>query len=124
MADGTLWWLLGALIAALAVADAALYRQLRRTRAALAELSAQFTALQQQSQRDLLAMGQRVMEVDKVVRRFSERLDALHSEQPAAARYGQLEALLESAARREENEGVSAAEAALLSLLQRNSSGG
>jgi hypothetical protein len=114
-------WLAGAGVVAI---GALLYWRLRKTRAALAAVAAQCAALQEQMQRDLLAMGQRVIEVDKLARRFSERLDALENERPAAPRYGQLEALLQNVAQQPEAETASAAEAALLALLRRNSTGG
>ncbi len=80
-------------------------------------LEAKFTALREQNQRELLALGQRVLEADKIVRRFSERLDAIENNHtPDQPQYGQLQALLAKTAREGD---ASAAEVELLSLLTR-----
>src|SRR5262245_46906046 len=81
-----------------------------------AVLEQKFTALREQNQHELLAIGQRVLEADKIVRRFSERLDGIennstHSEQP---QYGQLQELLTKAIAQDGE--ASAAEVELLSL--------
>jgi hypothetical protein len=118
-------WLALALIGiGLAAAAAALLsqrKQLRQARVEIAALEQRMGQLQEQYQRELLAMGQRVIEADKLVRRFGERLDAMENA-PAggATQYGQLEALLAGSALRDEG-AVSAAEQQLLSLLRRAS---
>ncbi len=120
-----LWWALGAtallLIAFVVALALALSKRLKSTRAQLAQLEALFGALQAQTQRDLLAMGQRIIEADKIVRKFSGRLDA-QSDAPAQPKtYGQLEGLIASGALGGEPAAVSAAEEQLLSLLKRSS---
>jgi hypothetical protein len=120
------WWVLGALgllVIVLGIALLSVRRQLRESQAELDGLIAQFSALREQSQRDLLAMGQRVMEADKVVRRFSERLDAIADAPSAPTQYGQLESLLANVALNESGGKMSTAEEQLLSLLRRSTSG-
>lgn len=97
-------------------------RREQALRARLAAVESEANAQLEQARRDLLAMGQRVMESEKLVRRLGERLDALESARPAAERYGQLgELLAGQAALRERQEmgSESAAEAELRSLLRR-----
>lgn len=96
-----------------------LWRALQRQREALDLLEVRFGTLQEQSQRELLAMGQRVIEAEKSVRRYSERIEALEAATPAVERYGQLGALLAGKLKANDPDTVSAAELALKSLLQR-----
>lgn len=122
---GNLEWLLvlGVLLGAAAIAlTAVLWRILRQQREALDVLEVRFGTLQEQSQRELLAMGQRVIEAEKSVRRFSERIEALEAATPAAERYGQLGSLLAGKLMSGDNETASEAELALKSLLQRGKS--
>ncbi|MDB6062963.1 MAG: hypothetical protein JWM78_3066 [Verrucomicrobiaceae bacterium] len=80
------------------------------------EILQQMITTQQQQQNDLLAIGQRVLEADKLVRRFSDRIDAIENAEPTKTQYGQLESLLSKAI---ENEGdASSAETELLALLR------
>ncbi len=105
-------------IAALIIAWRKLAARIDTLTANNAALEQKFAALREQHQQELLAIGQRVLEADKIVRRFSERLDAIENnstiDQP---QYGQLQALLAKTAQQGE---TSAAEAELLSLLKRN----
>jgi hypothetical protein len=118
--------LAGAAIIALAVLVGAVFllrRQLRALQFQYVELQLKFSALQQsqqqqlqQQQNELLAMGQRVLEADKLVRRFSARIDAMETAGPTKTQYGQLESLL---AKSIEQEGdASSAETELLALLR------
>jgi hypothetical protein len=115
---GADWWVAGGIIVIGGVLLILLQVQLRKARAEIAALNAQLAAAQEQSQRDMLALGQRIIEADKTVRRFSERLDAIQNTQPIEPRYGQLEALLTRAAQREAGGVASKAEEELLSLLR------
>lgn len=105
-------------IIALIVAHRKLVARIDTLTAENAVLEQKFIALREQNQQELLAIGQRVLEADKIVRRFSERLDGIEnnhtSDQP---QYGQLQALLTKTAQSGE---ASAAEVELLSLLTRN----
>jgi hypothetical protein len=76
--------------------------------------------LRDQNQQELLAIGQRVLEADKIVRRFNERLDAIENN-PAAdqPQYGQLQNLLKQTSAQSGGE-ASLAEKELMSLLLRN----
>ena len=115
---GADWWVAGGIILIGGVLLVVLSLQLRNTRVQIAALTAQLAAAQEQSQRDLLALGQRVMEADKIVRRFSERLEAIQDSRPIEPRYGQLEELLKRAAERDAGGVASKAEEDLLSLLR------
>jgi hypothetical protein len=112
-------FLLGASAIALTLV---LWRALLQQREALDLLEVRFGTLQEQSQRELLAMGQRVIEAEKSVRRFSDRVEALEAATPAVERYGQLESLLAGKLMTGDTETASAAELALKSLLQRGKS--
>ena len=101
------------------VAALVLARRLRAARAELAQLTERLAAMQEQTQRELLAMGQRVMEADKLVRRLGERLDTMENIQPSEPRYGQLESLLSEPALRDAATVQSEAEERLLALLRR-----
>ncbi|HEY3699311.1 MAG TPA: hypothetical protein VGK97_08270 [Spongiibacteraceae bacterium] len=82
-----------------------------------AALAQKFAALREQNQHELLAIGQRVLEADKIVRRFSERLDGIENNQTSAPpQYGQLQELLTKAIAQDGE--ASAAEIELLSLLR------
>lgn len=94
-------------------------RKLCAARADIEQLGEQLLAAQEHSQRELLAMGQRVIEADKLVRRFNERLDALENAQPVEPHYGQLGDLLAGVASRETASAQSEAEEKLLALLRR-----
>jgi hypothetical protein len=118
-------WLLGlcAGIGVLALAlTFVLWRALLRQQEALELLAIRFGTLQEQSQRELMAMGQRVIEAEKSVRRFSERIEALEAATPEAERYGQLGSLLAGKLMAAETETTSTAELELKSLLQRGKS--
>lgn len=87
-----------------------------------AALAQKFVALREQNQNELLAIGQRVLEADKIVRRFSERLDGIENNQTSAQpQYGQLQELLTKAIAQDGE--ASAAEVELLSLLRRQQRG-
>ena len=116
---GADWWVAGAIILIGSAGLCVLFMQLRQARAQIIVLEDRLNAAQEQSQRDLLTLGQRVMEADKIVRRFNERLDAIQNTQPAEPRYGQLEALLK-AAQNKDGGVASKAEEELLSLLRRS----
>lgn len=117
-------WLFGiavvafiAMLAPLALGCKKLSEKLAQTRAELAALEQKFAALQQQNQNDILAIGQRMLEADKLVRKFNERIDHIEQGQFTEVQYGQLESLLSTdAAQRTE---ASSAETELLSLLRR-----
>jgi hypothetical protein len=96
-----------------------LWRAFLQQRETLDLLEVRFGTLQEQSQRELLAMGQRVIEAEKNVRRFSERIEALEAATPAVERYGQLGSLLAGKLLAGDSETASEAELALKSLLQR-----
>ena len=116
------WWLLalcGVLIVAALAVIALLSRTLQRQRDALELLETRFETLQENTQRELLAMGQRIIEDEKSVRRFSDRIEALEASTPAAERYGQLGSLLAGKLMAADADTASAAELALKSLLQR-----
>lgn len=84
-----------------------------------AQLQEKFSALQlqqQQQQNELLAMGQRIIESEKLVRRFHERIDAIENAGPTRTQYGQLETLLAKSIG--EQTETSAAESELLMLLR------
>ena len=85
-----------------------------------AVLEQKFIALSEHNQHEIIAVGQRVLEADKIVRRFSERLDGIEQSAPASEppQYGQLQELLTKAIAHEGD--ASAAEVELLSLLNRN----
>jgi hypothetical protein len=76
------------------------------------------TALQDQQQRELMAMGQRVLVADKSLNRLEDRLGRVENARPGETQYGQLEAILSKVAAAENREEVSVAEAQLRSLLQ------
>ena len=114
--------LAGATIIVLALLGGALLL-LRRQLQALDEqhnrLLESFSALQQlhqQQQTELLAVGQRVIEADKLVRRFNDRVDAIENNGPSKTQYGQLESLLAKSIG--EDDEASAAESELLTLLR------
>jgi hypothetical protein len=114
--------LITALFAVIAVIGVAvLYRSLQRLVLANALLEQRLSSLQEQTQRDLLAMGQRVLAADKLLNRFDERLGRLENTRPGETQYGQLEAILSKVAAAENREEVSVAEAQLRSLLQQRS---
>lgn len=117
------------LIAAIAVLPALaaliwallLQRRLARLRDQLERLDVRFGTLQEQVRLELLGMGQRVIDGDRQLNRFNERLEALESARSPAERYGQLGGLqLDPAARGEEPPSPpSMGEAELLALLRR-----
>ena len=115
-------WLL-ALVSVLAVAalvlTVLLWRALQQQRARFEELDIRFGVLEEHSQRELLAMGQRIIEAEKMVRRFSDRIEAVEVAGPAEERYGQLGSLLAGKLMSKDADTASAAELALKSLLQR-----
>ncbi len=122
---GNLEWLLvlGILLGAVAIGlTVTLWRVLQQQRETLDLLEVRFGTLQEQSQRELLAMGQRIIEEEKSVRRFSDRIEALEAATPAVERYGQLESLLAGKLMANDADNPSAAELALKSLLQRGKS--
>lgn len=115
-------WLLalGIVLGAIALALIfSLWRLVRQQREALDLLDVRFGTLQEQSQRELLAMGQRVIEAEKNVRRFNERIEALEAATPAVERYGQLGALLSGKLMSGDSGAASEAELQLKNLLQR-----
>ena len=109
---------LGAIAALLSV-YAKLNARIKNLTMDYSALEEKFVASREQNQQELLAIGQRVLEADKVVRRFSERLDAIEnnpsSDQP---QYGQLQNLLKQTS--SQSGEASLAEKELLSLLTRN----
>jgi hypothetical protein len=114
--------LIALILAAIAVIGVVvLYRSLQRMVLANALLEQRLTSLQEQTQRDLLAMGQRVLAADKLLNRFDERIGRLENTRPGETQYGQLEAILSKVAAAENREEVSVAEAQLRSLLQQRS---
>jgi hypothetical protein len=112
---------LAAVAAALAVAALAWAlwqrRRLHQLRDQLEKLEVQFNTLQEQSRLELLGIGQRVMEGDKQLRRFGDRLEALEVGRSPAERYGQLGGLQLGGG--EQGEQPSMGEAELLALLRR-----
>jgi vacuolar-type H+-ATPase subunit I/STV1 len=88
----------------------------RRFEDRVEKLEVQLNTLQEQSRLELMAMGQRVMAADRIVNRFAERIDALEATQSPGERYGQLQGL---AVQTERGAELSAAEAELVALLQR-----
>lgn len=100
-----------------------LWRIIRRQREALELLDIRFNTLQEDSRRELMTMGQRIIDAEKQVRRFSDRVESLEAANPGAERYGQLESLLAGKLLASEPEQESAAELQLKSLLQRGKSG-
>lgn len=115
-------WLLalsvGVAVAAL-VLVVSMWQKFRQQRETLELLEVRFGTLQEQSQHDLLAMGQRVIEAEKSVRRFSDRIESLEASTPAAERYGQLGSLLAGKLLSGEESTASTAELELKSLMQR-----
>lgn len=106
-----------AVVAVLVVANRKLGERIDQLTEERAVLEQKFAASREQNQQELLAIGQRVLEADKIVRRFSERLDSIENNHtPDQPQYGQLQNLLKQTSAQGE---VSAAEAELLSLLQR-----
>lgn len=111
--------LISALVFAFALVAGALFLQWRQLQALQKQHNALLQSLAatlQQQQGEMLAMGQRILEADKLVRRFSERIDAIEYARPTQMQYGQLESLLEKSIG-EETE-ASAAETELLMLLR------
>lgn len=96
-----------------------LWRQLQTLQQQHAELLQKTAALLQQQhlqQNELIAIGQRVLEADKQVRRFGARIDSIETAGPSKTQYGQLESLLNKSI---EVEGESSsAETELLALLR------
>src|SRR5690606_55706 len=96
-------------------------RQLLQLAQQCVELQQNMATLQPQQHSAILALGQRVMESDKLVRRFNDRLDGLQHDGfqhsgPSNTQYGQLESLLAKSIG--ESAEASAAETELLSLLR------
>lgn len=119
-----IWWLTLALLAAVVALARGLFvafRALQRAHAANALLEQRLAALQQQTQRELLAIGQRVLAADKLLNRFGDRLGRLENTRTGETQYGQLEAILTKVAAAESRDEVSVAEAELRSLLQQRS---
>jgi predicted acylesterase/phospholipase RssA len=108
---------LATMLALLAVAVKKLADKLESARTELATLEQKFSALQQQNQNDILAIGQRMLDADKLVRKFNERLDGIESGQFTEVQYGQLESLLDKGVTQQSE--ASNAEVELLSLLRR-----
>lgn len=104
-------------IAALIMANRKFVAHIETLTTQCAALEEKCVAVREQNQQELLAIGQRVLEADKIVRRFSERLDGIENNHSAdQPQYGQLQALLAKTAQEGE---ASAAEVELLSLLRR-----
>ena len=119
-----IWWLALALVAVaatLAIGLVLLSRALQRATEANALLERRLIALQEQTQHELLAVGQRVLSADKLLKRFGDRLGRLENTRPGETQYGQLEAILSKVATAENRDEVSVAEAELRSLLQQRS---
>ena len=108
---------LATMLALLVVAVKKLADKLESARTELATLERKFAALQQQNQNDILAIGQRMLDADKLVRKFNERLDSIESGQFTEVQYGQLESLLDKGVTQQSE--ASNAEVELLSLLRR-----
>lgn len=96
-----------------------LWRALRRQHEMLELLDVRFGTLQEHAQHEALTMGQRIIDAEKQVRRFSDRVEALEHSSPSAEHYGQLGSLLAGKLTPPESHAESAAELQLKSLLQR-----
>lgn len=108
-------------VAALIVANLKLTARINALTADHAELAQKLVTLRDQNQQDLLTIGQHVLEADKIVRRFSERLDGIENNSTAEQpQYGQLQNLLKQTSAQQGE--ASAAEIELLSLLTRRKS--
>lgn len=94
------------------------FRAVQRLTLANALLEQRVVALQEQLQREVLAMGQRVLVADKTLNRLEDRIGRIENTRPGETQYGQLEAILSKVAAAETREDVSVAEAQLRSLLQ------
>jgi uncharacterized protein HemX len=119
-----IWWMALALliaVVALAVGLVFAFRALQRKTLTNALLEQRLVALQEQTQRELLAMGQHVLAADRLLNRFDERLGRLENTRPGETQYGQLEAILTKVSSTENRDEVSVAEAELRSLLQQRS---
>jgi uncharacterized membrane protein YccC len=107
-------------IAALIVVNRKLVARINTLTADYMALEEKFAQSGERQQQELLAIGQRVLEADKMVRRFSERLDAIennHTPEQLQSQYGQLQNLLQQTHSQQGE--ASAAEVELLSLLTR-----
>lgn len=93
-------------------------RAVQKLTLANALLEQRVTALQDQLQREVLAMGQRVLVADKTLNRLEDRIGRVENSRPGETQYGQLEAILSKVAAAETREDVSVAEAQLRNLLQ------
>lgn len=103
----------------LAVALWFAFRAIQRLNLSNALLEQRVAALQDQQQRELMAMGQRVLVADKSLNRLEDRIGRVENSRPGETQYGQLEAILSKvAAAGKDREEVSQAEAQLRSLLQ------
>lgn len=103
-------------IALLAATSWVLAARIKTLMANSAALEQKFAALREHDQHELMAIGQRVLEADKIVRRFSERLDAIENNHTLAEpQYGQLQNLLKQTSAQAGE--ASAAEKELLSLI-------
>jgi uncharacterized protein HemX len=111
-----------ALVLALGLAGALwlAFRAVQRLTLANALLEQRVAALQEQQQRELLAMGQRVLVADKSLNRLEDRISRFENSRPGETQYGQLEAILSKVAAAENREEVSQAEAQLRNLLQQS----
>lgn len=119
----TVVWPLLALAALLVAGAAVALAWVLRVRVAqltetAALLETQLKTVQEQSRLELLAMGQRIIEAEKQVRRLTDRLEAVEAVRAPAERYGQLDARL-AAHRTDEGPPESPAESALRDLLKR-----
>lgn len=117
-------WLIGiafgaltVMVVLLAVVAKKLSDRLNATRAQLATLEQQFVTQHQQNQNDIMAIGQRMLEADKLVRKFSARMDGIESNHFTEVQYGQLESLVSKGVGQQDE--ASSAEVELLSLLRR-----
>lgn len=95
----------------------ALRARLQRMLEHEAVLEKRLQAVQEQSRIDLLAMGQRIIDIEKQLRRASDRLETLEAARSPADRYGQLDARL-TTRRAPDEQSESSAEAQLRSMLQ------
>lgn len=93
-------------------------RAVQRLTLANALLEQRVTALQDQLQREVLAMGQRILAADKSLNRLEDRIGRVENARPGDTQYGQLEAILSKVAAAETREEVSVAEAQLRAMLQ------
>ncbi len=116
-----IWWFTLGVSIALMIAAIFIVRALQRMALANALLEQRVASLQEQTQRDLLAMGQHVLAADKILHRFADRLGRLENTRPGETQYGQLETVLSKVANAEVRDEVSVAEAELRSLLQQRS---